>query len=120
MPGGPAPGPHRRGKDPRAGIYRSLAEALRSYPGTGADSPAARIGVASWEAWFPGRHLMSEAFYGLRADFALNDAPGPDKWVSRDMLRDLPFAPGGGNLRRDRGHRERPAAGGHPVLDAQG
>ncbi|NMR30912.1 hypothetical protein [Crystallibacter degradans] len=90
-----APHPDRTagGKDPRAGIYRTLAEVLRSFPGTGEDSPAARIGVANWEEWFPGRHLMSEAFFTLKADFALNDAKGPGKWVARELLGDYPFTP---------------------------
>lgn len=90
-----APHPDRTagGKDPRAGIYRTLAEVLRSFPGTGEDSPAARIGIANWEEWFPGRHLMSEAFFTLKADFALNDAKGPDKWASRELLGDYPFTP---------------------------
>ena len=90
----PHPDRTRAGKDdPRSAIYRALSQVLASFPGTGADSPAARIGIASWEEWFPGRHLMSESFFGLRADFALNDAKGAQKWVSRELLGDVGFEP---------------------------
>ncbi|TSE15679.1 hypothetical protein B1A87_006960 [Arthrobacter sp. KBS0703] len=79
--------------DPRHEIYRILAKVLREFPGRGQDSPAARIGIAHWEEWFPDRHLMSEGFFNLEADFAINDAVGPDRWVRRGMLTDHAFAP---------------------------
>lgn len=78
--------------DPRPEIYRRLAKVLREFPGTGKDSPAARIGVASWDEWFPARHEMSEAFFNLQADFAINDGKGPDRWARRSML-DMEFTP---------------------------
>lgn len=65
---------------------------LREFPGRGQDSPAARIGIAHWEEWFPDRHLMSEAFFNPEADdFAINDATGPDRWARRQMLTDYDF-----------------------------
>lgn len=82
----------RVGTDPRQEIYRRLAKVLREFPGTGKDSPAARIGVASWSEWFPARHEMSEAFFSLRADFAINDGKGADRWATRSLL-DMEFAP---------------------------
>lgn len=79
--------------DPRNEIYRTLARVLSEFPGRGQDSPAARIGVAHWEEWFPGRHLMSEAFFNLEADFAINDTTGPGRWARRGMLSDYAFTP---------------------------
>ncbi|WP_159619407.1 hypothetical protein [Arthrobacter zhaoguopingii] len=66
---------------------------LRDYPGTGADSPAARIGVASWDQWFPALHEMSESFFTMQADFALGPGTGPARWVSRGLLGDYSFTP---------------------------
>jgi hypothetical protein len=90
-----APHPDRSatGRNPRQEIYRRLASVLRSFPGTGEDSPAARIGVVSWDEWFPARHELSEAFLNLQAGFALADGHGPDRWVPRNLLADLPFTP---------------------------
>lgn len=48
--------------DLRHEIYRKMAQVLKEFPGRGQDSPAARIGIAHWEQWFPGRHLMSGEF----------------------------------------------------------
>jgi hypothetical protein len=79
--------------DPRHAIYKKMAQVLRDFPGRGQDSPAARIGVAHWEEWFPDKHLMSEAFLNLEADFAINDATGPDRWATRGMLSDYDFTP---------------------------
>lgn len=92
-----APHPNRSrrsGVDPRQEIYRRLAKVLRDFPGTGKDSPAARIGVASWDEWFPARHEMSEAFFGLTADFALNSvSAGAARWLPRNLLTDYAFEP---------------------------
>ncbi len=93
-----APHPDRtrgRSADPRTAIYKKLAQVLRDFPGRGQDSPAARIGIAHWEEWFPDRHLMSENFLNLRADFALNDTTGPDRWTPRNLLdtEAYPFTP---------------------------
>ncbi|QCB97668.1 hypothetical protein E5206_12680 [Arthrobacter sp. PAMC25564] len=70
-----------------------MAIVLRVFPGRGKDSPAARIGVAHWEEWFPDRHLLSESFLNLEADFAINDATGPYRWVTRGMLTDYAVEP---------------------------
>lgn len=85
--------PRHTSTDPRHEIYRKMAQVLREFPGRGKDSPAARIGVAHWEEWFPSRHAMSEAFLNLEADFAINDATGPDRWASRGLLTDYAFEP---------------------------
>lgn len=91
-----APHPDRTrtgGKDPRRGIYDSVAEVLKEFPGRGRDSPAARIGVITWEDWFPAAHEMSEYFFHLEADFAIGDGYGVNKWVPRRMLSDYQFTP---------------------------
>ncbi|GAA4032886.1 hypothetical protein GCM10023063_15300 [Arthrobacter methylotrophus] len=85
--------PRHTSTDPRHEIYRKMAQVLREFPGRGQDSPAARIGVAHWEEWFPDRHLMSESFLNLEADFAINDATGPDRWATRGLLTDYAFTP---------------------------
>jgi len=91
-----APHPDRveSGRDPRKGVYQAIAEVLREFPGTGRDSPAARIGVVAWDQWFPGRHLLSKEFFEMRADFMLEPAKrGKDKWVSKSLLTDIDFQP---------------------------
>ncbi|QYF91430.1 hypothetical protein KY499_09250 [Arthrobacter sp. PAMC25284] len=84
---------HINASDPRTAIYKTIARVLKDFPGRGKDSPAARIGVAHWEQWFPDRHMVSEDFLSLRADFAINDATGPDRWAPRDLLGDYAFTP---------------------------
>jgi hypothetical protein len=79
--------------DPRHAIYKKVAQVLKEFPGRGQDSPAARLGIVHWEEWFPDKHMMSEAFFNLEADFAINDPTGPDRWVRRGMLMDYAFAP---------------------------
>jgi hypothetical protein len=82
------------GRDPRKAVYQTITEVLREFPGTGRDSPAARIGLASWDQWFPGRHLLSKEFFEMRADFALEPGKrGKDKWVSKSMLTEIDFQP---------------------------
>lgn len=80
--------------DRRHAIYNKVAQVLKEFPGRGQDSPAARLGIVHWEEWFPDKHLMSEAFFNLEADFAINDATGPERWARRGMLTDYPFTPG--------------------------
>lgn len=53
-----------------AHIMESLRRAADRYPGTGPNSPASRIGVASWHNLFPSEHEFSEDFYKLTAEFA--------------------------------------------------
>jgi hypothetical protein len=90
-----APHPDRTvtGRDPRGEIYRRLSKVLTEFPGVGKDSPAARIGVATWDEWLPARHEMSEEFFSLQADFALGTGRGAQKWVPRQLLGDYPFTP---------------------------
>lgn len=85
--------PRHTSSDPRHAIYKTIAQVLKEFSGRGRDSPAARIGVAHWETWFPDRHLMSESFLNLEADFAINDATGPERWATRGMLTDYAFEP---------------------------
>ncbi|MHA6668605.1 hypothetical protein ACX3O0_07020 [Homoserinimonas sp. A447] len=90
----PHPERLRTGRDPRSELITAIAEVLREFPGTGRDSAAARIGVVSWDKWFPGRHLMSKEFFELRCDFALKpEVHGAGKWVSRSLLNEYPFEP---------------------------
>ncbi|MCU6481919.1 hypothetical protein [Arthrobacter sp. A2-55] len=85
--------PRNTSDDPRHAIYKTIAQVLKEFPGTGTDSPAARIGVAHWEEWFPAQHEVSEDFFTLRADFATSHAAGAAKWESRHMLTEYPFTP---------------------------
>jgi hypothetical protein len=79
--------------DPRHEIYKRMSQVLRDFPGTGPDSPAARIGIAHWEEYFPAEHRLSEEFLNLTADFALGAGTGPERWVQRDLLTDYDFTP---------------------------
>lgn len=82
------------GRDPRNTVYTAIAEVLREFPGTSRDSAAARIGVVSWDEWFPARHLLSKSFFELRCEFALKpEVRGAGKWVSRSLLNEYPFEP---------------------------
>ncbi|WP_026552862.1 hypothetical protein [Arthrobacter sp. H20] len=81
------------GNDPRPEIYRRIAKVLKDFPGTGADSPAARIGVASWDEWFPARHELGEAFFSLEADFATTQGKGAQRWAPRQLFGDYAFTP---------------------------
>lgn len=85
--------PRHTGADPAHEIKRRLNRVLQEFTGKGPDSPAARIGLAHWEDWFPGRHLLSEEFFNLTAFFAINRAAGPDRWVRRNLLGDYAFTP---------------------------
>lgn len=84
--------PRASTQDPRHEIYRRMSQVLRDFPGRGKDSPAARIGIASWDEWFPARHELSEDFFSLKADFALKDAAGSGRWESRSMM-EMDFEP---------------------------
>lgn len=85
--------PKNTRSDPRHDIYRAISSVMKEFPGTGKDSPAARIGVASWDDWFPARHEMTEQFFGLAADFAIGGGIGQAKWVRRELIGDYPFTP---------------------------
>lgn len=91
-----APHPDRsrhNSADPRHEIYRRMSQILREFPGTGPDSPAARIGIAHWEEYFPGSHQLSEQFFSMTADFALGAGTGTDRWVQKNLLGDYGFTP---------------------------
>ncbi|AUZ33643.1 hypothetical protein C3B78_03610 [Arthrobacter sp. PGP41] len=83
--------PRHTAADPVHEIKRRLKRVLQEFPGTGQDSPAARIGLAHWEDWFPGQHLLSEEFLNLTASYAVNGSSGFDRWARRDLLGDYPF-----------------------------
>ncbi|MEC5193210.1 MULTISPECIES: hypothetical protein [unclassified Arthrobacter] len=89
-----APHPDRKdGKNPLTAIRNAVGNVLRDFPGTGIDSPAARIGVASWADWFPARHELSVNFFRLEADFAIGHGKGAAKWVPRGLLDEQKFEP---------------------------
>lgn len=82
-----------RGKNARRAIYETVSRVLKEFPGTGPDSPAARIGCASWADYFPSAHHLSDLFLRLEADFAIGSGVGGSKWVSRGLLDEYPFTP---------------------------
>lgn len=88
----PHPDRSQTGRNPRGGIYKTIARVLREFPGTDADSPAARIGAIAWEDWFPARHELSESFLNLDADFAVNSTRDAGRWQRRPLM-ELPFTP---------------------------
>ncbi len=89
-----APHPDRKdGKNPLTALRNAISDVLREFPGTGSDSPAARIGVASWADYFPARHEISELFFRLEADFPVGQGRGADKWVPRGLLDEQKFEP---------------------------
>jgi hypothetical protein len=99
-PAGPGGPPRRRvtltGPRPAAiRARRSTGASPRSSTSSPAPgpTPAARIGVATWDEWFPARHELSESFFTLTADFALGIGRGAQKWVPRELLGDYGFTP---------------------------
>jgi hypothetical protein len=82
-----------RGKNARRSIYETVSRVLREFPGTGTDSPAARIGCASWTDYFPARHHLSDLFLRLEADFAIGSGSGAAKWIPRGLLDEYSFTP---------------------------
>lgn len=76
-----------------AHIMESLRRAAERYPGTGLNSPASRIGVASWHNFFPAAHEISEDFYRLTAEFAtgvrniIDDDPQMDASTAEVPMR---------------------------------
>ncbi|MDQ0863498.1 hypothetical protein [Arthrobacter globiformis] len=90
-----APHPRRKdGTNPLTAIRNAISDVvLREFPGTGTDSPAARIGVASWGDYFPARHELSESFFRLEADFAVGHGKGAAKWIPRGLLDEQKFEP---------------------------
>lgn len=73
------------GKRPaRTDIRRAVSEAVSAYPGSPTNRTASRIAVASWNQWFPGRHLADESFLSLTADLPIGT--GADRWQSLPLL----------------------------------
>lgn len=81
--------------DPRVATHSTLLRVLREFPGRGPDSPAARIGIVSWDEWFPARHEASDDFLSLIANFATGHGSGPDRWEAKSLM-ELPFSPRSG------------------------
>lgn len=50
-------------------VRRTINDVLKGYRERGIDSPAARMGFASWTDWFPQRHQASEMFMNLDVQF---------------------------------------------------
>lgn len=78
--------------DPRVATHSTLLRVLRDFPGRGPDSPAARIGIVSWDEWFPAKHELSKYFKELSANFATGHGSGQARWESKSLM-ELPFAP---------------------------
>lgn len=80
--------------DPIHDIYKAIGKVLGEFPGTLRDSPAARIGIAHWQDWFPSKGTISDGFLNLEAKFALGDAES-GKWVPRSLMSPeaYPFTP---------------------------
>lgn len=77
----------------RAQVYKTVREVVRVFPGTGADRVAERIGVVSWQQWFPGLSMATREFTRLEVD----RPTGPPKalWERAGLLDiiDVPFTP---------------------------
>lgn len=68
-------------------VRRTIADVLRGYGESGIDSPAARMGFASWTDWFPSRHHVSQAFMDLQVQVPQNG------WHTTSLLKDFAFKP---------------------------
>ncbi|MEH0110568.1 hypothetical protein V6N00_12730 [Tersicoccus sp. MR15.9] len=79
--------------DPVHDIRRTIVKVLREFPGTSPDSPAARLGLAHWEDWFPAAREVSEQFFSLTTSFPTGRGQGPDRWRSTGLLTDYAFTP---------------------------
>ncbi|MGP4994542.1 hypothetical protein [Glutamicibacter ardleyensis] len=78
--------------DPRVATHSTLLRVLKEFPGRGADSPAGRIGIVSWDEWFPARHELSDYFLNLSANFATGTGSGESQWETKSLM-EFPFAP---------------------------
>ncbi|WP_154605532.1 hypothetical protein [Arthrobacter sp. AQ5-05] len=56
------------------------------YPGSGPDSPAARIRAAHWQDCFPARHEDSDQYFRLTASFVDTYSFGATHWRAQDLL----------------------------------
>ena len=80
-----------------AEIQAAIREAVRDYPGTALNRTAARLGVVSWNDWFPGPHRASDSFDGLTASFlARGSDSDEDGWRAVRLLdeQDLQYHEG--------------------------
>lgn len=86
-----SPGSEWNAESVRVATYQAVARAVREFPGVSVDRTAERIGVATWAEWFPGPHLTTDRFLGLRADRPTGSGAG--LWVECDFLDTsaLPF-----------------------------
>lgn len=76
-----------------AHIMESLRRMADRYPGKGPDSPASRIGVASWHDLFPAEHEIAQDFYKLTAEFVtgtrsiIDDDPNMDPAIAEAPMK---------------------------------
>jgi len=80
-----------------AEIQAAIREAVRDYPGTALNRTASRLGMVSWQEWFPGPHQVSDSLEGLTASFLDRGSDGgEDGWRPVRLLAadELPYREG--------------------------
>lgn len=77
----------------RAQVYKAVAKVVREFPGTGMDRVAERIGVVSWQQWFPAPGQASEEFLSMEVDRPTG--PAHLRWERASLLDifEVPFDP---------------------------
>lgn len=85
------PHPGERGSAAATDIRRAVQKVMRKYPERSRSSPASRIGVVGWSDWFPGRHLISDAFLSMEAKFPVG-RDSADRWRAVPIA-DISFDP---------------------------
>ncbi|UQN30546.1 hypothetical protein [Brachybacterium kimchii] len=80
----------------RSEIQAAIREAVRDFPGTARNRTASRLGMTSWQSWFPGRREASDDFLELTASFLRRDSEGQEGWHRVRLLdaEEMPFADG--------------------------
>lgn len=80
-----------------AEIQAAIREAVRDYPGTSLNRTASRIGMVSWQDWFPGPHEVSASFDRLSVSFLARGTDDAEEgWRPVQLLeeQDLPYREG--------------------------
>ena len=82
-----------KGFHERTQMYKTIAKAVREFPGRPGDRTARRMGVVSWRDWFPSKGTASADFENMRAYFPTG--PRDDLWHRADLLgvNGLPMKP---------------------------
>ncbi|MCG7309699.1 hypothetical protein [Brachybacterium sp. ACRRE] len=80
----------------RSEIQAAIREAVRDFPGTARNRTAARLGMVSWQSWFPGLREAADDFLELSASFLQRDAEGQEGWHQVRLLDEdeMPFPDG--------------------------